>query len=596
MTFTTPGLYHLGRTLAILTTPFVLTALLDRFVLQPLNVRPASWVLITTSILVLPALLFVRILYRRIVARSRAAALGARLVPVVEGRWPGNLDIPLLLGEARKTGYPGDGFWDFINKYGPTVNIHMLGINHVFTTNPDHIQRVLASNFNNHVKGDTFQFNMRSVLGVGVFNSDGDMWKFHRSMTRPFFNRDKITRLELFDRHAEHVVVQMKRRLKEGYPIDFQDLMGRFTLDSATEFLFGSCFHSLRETLPYPHNAPESNRRAAMTEAESFATAFLACQEIVSQREDLGHLLWPFFEILQDKSKEPMKVVGGHIEKFVREALKKSQSAEKTEEKTEEGIEETLLDQLVSMTDDPKLIKDEVLNILIAGRDTTAGTLSFIIYLLSIHPKVLSKLREEISLNVGKDPRRKLTFEGIRGCKYLRAVINETLRLFPIVPFNVRETIHEETLPSPDPNLPPLYIPANTRIGYSVFMMHRRKDLWGPDAEEFDPERFLDERYKKYLAPKPFIFLPFNAGPRICLGQQFAYNEMSLMVIRLVQHFSSFTFDEEACPPDCRASPEWAALKDGSRKSVDRIRPQFALTLSIAGGLWIKAKEAEGEV
>jgi len=228
--------------------------------------------------------------------------------------------------------------------------------------------------------------------------------------------------------------------------------MGRFTLDSATEFLFGSCFHSLRETLPYPHNAPESNRRAVMTEAESFATAFLACQEIVSQREDLGHLLWPFFEILQDKSKEPMKVVGGHIEKFVREALKKRQSTEKTEEKTEEGIEETLLDQLVSMTDgafviylnrnmadysslmlDPKLIKDEVLNILIAGRDTTAGTLSFIIYLLSIHPKVLSKLREEISLNVGKDPRRKLTFEEIRGCKYLRAVINETLRLFPIV-------------------------------------------------------------------------------------------------------------------------------------------------------------------
>ena len=57
-------------------------------------------------------------------------------------------------------------------------------------------------------------------------------------------------------------------------------------------------------------------------------------------------------------------------------------------------------------------------------------------------------------------------------------------------------------------------------IGYSVFFMHRRKDLWGPDAEEFDPDRFLDERVKTYLTPNPFIFLPFNAGPRICLGQQ----------------------------------------------------------------------------
>ena len=95
------------------------------------------------------------------------------------------------------------------------------------------------------------------------------------------------------------------------------------------------------------------------------------------------------------------------------------------------------------------------------------------------------------------------------------------------------------TWPHPDPTQKPYYIPAGTRIMYSALIMHRRKDLWGPDgkyttcgiavyllipttilADEFDPDRFLDDRLKKYLIKNPFIFLPFNAGPRICLGQQ----------------------------------------------------------------------------
>jgi Cytochrome P450 len=94
-------------------------------------------------------------------------------------------------------------------------------------------------------------------------------------------------------------------------------------------------------------------------------------------------------------------------------------------------------------------------------------------------------------------------------------------------PFNIRESINETTWASPDPTQKPLYIPAGTKTSYSVFLMHRRKDLWGPDAEEFDPDRFLDERLKKYLLKNSFIFLPFNAGPRICLGQQVRFPSAS---------------------------------------------------------------------
>ncbi|KAG6329055.1 hypothetical protein ID866_10035, partial [Astraeus odoratus] len=74
--------------------------------------------------------------------------------------------------------------------------------------------------------------------------------------------------------------------------------------------------------------------------------------------------------------------------------------------------------------------------------------------------------------------------------------------------------------------------------------MQRRKDLWGPDAEIFDPDRFLDER-TKYLTKNPYIFVPFNAGPRICLGQQFAYNQISYFLVRFFQTFSSVSLAEE---------------------------------------------------
>jgi len=293
------------------------------------------------------------------------------------------------------------------------------------------------------------------------------------------------------------------------------------------------------------------------------------------------------------ENKDSMDTIYSFIEPIMHEVVAKRKeklAAGLDAEKRSEGIDESesFLDNLVKYTDDPIILRDEILNIMIAGRDTTAATLTYVIYCLSMHPEVLVKLRQEILSSVGSE--RYPTYDDLREMKYLRAVINETLRLYPPVPMNSRTSIKATTFPNNKPGAKPWYIPAGTRCAYSVFVMHRRKDLWGPDADHFDPDRFIDERLHKYLTPNPFCYLAFNAGPRICLGQQFAYNEISFMLIRLLQSFDGVTLAVDEQPPASRPPVDW--LKAGDRKKMEKIRPKSHLTLYAEGGLWVRMRES----
>ncbi|KAJ7103825.1 cytochrome P450 [Mycena epipterygia] len=585
----TPGVSFLGRlTLRVFSKPVALAFILH-YGSRRTGVNLPVWATVVIAVASLPLYVVYIVLRRDARQRREAAAMGARFAPMVTGTGWGGTDILKNMVHNRKFGYPGDGL-DVFFKESPVVNVRVLWIDALFTVWPDHIKHILATDFQNYVKGERFQSGMDSVLGSGVFNSDGEMWKFHRGMTRPFFSRDKVEHFDIFDHHADAVIALMKERIRGGYSIDFQDIIGRFTMDSATEFLFGSCVDSLKANIPYAHNVrfppPQSTSAGAQT-ANKFIEAFNESMQAIAEREHYGHV-WPLYEIFHDTTKEPMKIVSAFLDPIIRAAVEKKRAAEAVVGEKADIEAETLLDELLNSTSDPKVLKDETLNILLAGRDTTMHVMTMVIYFLSMYPDVCSRLRDEVITHVG--PSRRPTYDDIKDMKYLRAVINESMRLYPPVPFNVRESLNATTWPSPDPNDKPIYVPAHTKIPYSVFFMHRRKDLWGPDADEFSPDRFLDERLKKYLLNNAFQFLPFNAGPRICLGQQFAYNEMSFMLIRLLQSFSSFALDEAAFSPEGRPPAEWANFP--GRKGIDKFRPKLHLTMYTWDGMWIKIKEA----
>ena len=145
--------------------------------------------------------------------------------------------------------------------------------------------------------------------------------------------------------------------------------------------------------------------------------------------------------------------------------------------------------------------------------------LTWTFFLLVRHPRVLEKLRAEIS---GADPAT-LTRRDLRKMNYLQNVLNETLRLYPPVPINTRTAERMAVLPTgggPDRTAPVL-VPKGSTVAWSVYAMHRRPDLYGLDAELFRPERWDENmpiRHDKTNAA--WGFLPFNGGPRACLGRK----------------------------------------------------------------------------
>eukprot|EP01018_Ginkgo_biloba_P037642 Gb_34117 [translate_table: standard] len=369
------------------------------------------------------------------------------------------------------------------------------------------------------------------LLGDGIFNSDGEMWKIQRKTASLEFS-SKILRdysTNAFRKWGLKLASILQHEAHNMQPVNMQDMFMRMTFDSICEVGFGVEICSLSPSLP---NVP-------------FASAFDSCNSIIASR--YGDPLWKFKKLfnigMEAKLKEDRSVIDGFIYGIIqrrREAMKNN---------TE--IKPDLLSRILSLgmenpnTYSDKYLRDAILSFIIAGRDTTAVTLSWFMFLLSKNPKPAEIILQELQqLEVMQCSSRGdhyncqdgfadfaalLTYDNLNKLHYLHAAITETLRLYPAVPMDPKEAVGEDTLPNGKK------IRRGNVVCYSPFAMGRMERLWGNDALEFKPERWLNDGV--FRPQSPFKFTAFQAGPRICMGKDSAYLQMKMAAAILLRFF-----------------------------------------------------------
>lgn len=335
---------------------------------------------------------------------------------------------------------------------------------------------------------------------------DGLAWKHSRETLRKQFARLQLNSLEIFEEFVEDLIATFS---KSSGIVDLQPAFFRFTLLTTTALLFGEAVTILSDE-----------------DQKAFSHSFDHASEVTAMRLRLADLCWIYSPRTFKKSCKTVKRCADY---FVQKALL---------HEPEHGKEDALkhfpfILELYQDLQDPVRVRDQLVNVLLAGRDTTACTMSWTIFHLVRHPDKLSRLKNEIGeVTQG---RTAITRNDIRRMPYLKAVLDETLRLYPQIPINVRFAARTTTLPKgggPDGESP-IVLPKGMSIGFSPYHMHRRKDIFGVDAEDFRPERWLTGE----LNHVGNHYMPFFMGPRTCLGKDFSLTESSYAIIRLLQAF-----------------------------------------------------------
>jgi len=173
-------------------------------------------------------------------------------------------------------------------------------------------------------------------------------------------------------------------------------------------------------------------------------------------------------------------------------------------------------------------LRDVVMNFMIAGRDTTAGALSWSTYLISQHPDIQEELFREVD-KIFSDNDDK-SYSAIQDNDYLHALVSESLRLYPSVPKDTKCAVKDDVWPDGTK------IPAGAIVVYVPWSQGRMTDLWGPDATVFRPSRWLNDS-GQFQVENQYKFPVFQAGPRLCLGKQVAYVEVKLLLAMLAHKF-----------------------------------------------------------
>lgn len=433
-----------------------------------------------------------------------------------------------------------------------TISISFLGSNFIASANPAVFKAILAQ------QCDDFDLGQRQkafgpLLGHGIFVADGQKWKFLRELLKPHFAREHIGHVATLEPHVQNLAVHIRNY--HGASFDIQLLFLKLTMDVATEFFMGESVHSLKV------GAEDDKEIADYERKKKFDPAMLFLSEYMFGRVALTRFYW----IMNlKKFRDNVQFVLDFVLDMVNRGLEAT--PEQVDEKIKNG--RTFLYELMTKTRDPLVLREETLNIIMAGRSTTAGLLSAVFYELSRHPDVWERLRAEIAENFGRgDPADELnaiTFESLKRCVFLRYVLNETLRLHPPIPRNARVAKRDTTLPAgggPD-GKSPMLVKKGDLVALQIYVMHRLEELYGPDAHLYIPDRW------KNLTKIGWGFMPFSTGPRVCLGQQYALTEAGYVTVRLAQMFPNLVGHNSPITPPPKKAAAVANFVEGVNVSL----------------------------
>ncbi|PVI07134.1 cytochrome P450 [Periconia macrospinosa] len=486
-------------------------------------------------------------------SRQRSIAQTYGCLPPKQKKWKDPfLSADAMIGNYRAI--KAHGLLDFWGSWlkdndAHTIWTKILGSPIILTIDPENVKSILATQFSHFSVGQERINLLSASIGKGIFTSDGAEWKHSRDMLRPCFERNQVADTLMLDRHVTRLIETLPT---DGSTVNLQVPFQRLAFDITSDFLLGKSVNAL-STLDEQNSA-----------SRDFVEAFDYVMDPLSEKNKNAR--WGMFAMfLPDaEHKRCVKRLQNFVDNIISEELSSQKNATTNAVEPSDPVPKPpvnrhlFLTSLLSETSDLVRARSELLNILAAGRDATSAVLTNLFYELPRHPTVYKRLEAEIRLHASpsspSSPDEPPTYDQLKNMKYLRAVINEVQRIYPILPSNSRQAIKDSVLPrgGGTDGMSPMLVPKGTYVAYHVHSLQRRHDIYGADANEFVPERWLDpehdndagtERNEK-LRPG-WAYIPFNGGPRVCIGQNFAMTQVMFVLVRMMQMFDIESRDDE---------------------------------------------------
>lgn len=387
-------------------------------------------------------------------------------------------------------------FTDVNREYGGIAQFKLLNSTYLLVTNPDYVKYILQDNHKNYIRGRSVETG-RVLLGNGLPLIDGDFWLHERRLLQPAFHREKIALLaSTAGKVIDSFIQKWEHRALNNQPLDLDDEMMRLTLTVIIKSMFSADIDDKIESLSHAFNVASKFMlwRSQQMWAPPLSVPVPRNVEYNRALKVLNDTIYPLIAEARTHPKDDLLAM----------------MLAMRDEETGEGMSD-------------QQARDEVVTLFFAGHETTAATMTWAFYLLSQHPDVEERVREELkSVLDGRVP----SYADLSKLTYTQQVIQEALRLYPAAYLFAREALTADQIDG-------YPIPPKTLIFITPFITHRNASYW-PNPEVFDPSRFTPEQVSS--RPRHHYF-PFGEGPHICIGNNFALMEMQLILATALQRY-----------------------------------------------------------